>query len=99
MSDREDTNEPNPDDYIELTKLDLIRILNWYSVHSNETERKEWSVRWVEKNAPELLGGVMDTDPIMFFTYGALARMDFLGFPLSEDHRRRIKERFEFLSQ
>lgn len=99
MSDLDNTVEPEFDGRTELTKLDLVRLLNWYSVYSNENQKKEWSIEWVKVHAPHLLPGVLDTDPVMFFTYGCLARIHLQGFPVSQEYQKKMVERFTQFNQ
>lgn len=75
-----------------MDKIDLIRLLNWYSAYSNEDDKKAWVIDWAHQNAPERVSAIEATSSYMFSTNGSLARLAMRGFPLQEAHIQKLKE-------
>lgn len=78
-------------------KSDTIRVLNWYSAYSNEDQKKAWAIEWAQNNDKSLVSKLEKCSPYKFLTYGSLARMANLGFPLSEKHLINMVDYFKSL--
>jgi hypothetical protein len=82
----------------EVTRLQLIRALNFYNMNSDEKKRREWCLLWAKQHdRKDLVAKINDSPLWVFGTYAALARMELKGLVLTKQYKQDMMNWFENL--
>jgi hypothetical protein len=68
----------------ELTRIEVIKALNWYNTTSNAVECKKWLIEWASSQYPkEIIEALKLTPPVFYTNEGFIAKMIKNGAKLS----------------
>lgn len=74
----------------EVSKMELVRALNFYSNNMDEKAKQKYAFSWIGKNRPDLLAQAKKAPMYSFGTFAVLMRLESRGFQLSQEHREQM---------
>lgn len=85
-------------DALTSERVDFIRGLTYYANNHTPEDSKEYALKWVKKNMPELYPQLKKVDDWKFQNYGFILRMSERGFFLNEQQMAKIKAEFRIIA-
>ena len=73
-----------------LTKMDMVRALNYYNVYAKPEDKKKWALKFIKENAPEYYSNASKAPMYLFTTFAAMCRMIQRGAEVGMEHRMQL---------
>lgn len=80
-----------------LTKTDIIKSLNYYSVMHDFKDSKKWAIEWIKKTSPDVAKKISAVPDFHFKNIGFLCRMNSRGALFGAEHMEVINKTFDEL--